>query len=104
MGARQVGTEEVTGGELRGGRWFGSKVGFGLWWSLVEAEAHGETGGGVGWTGEGLVAMNGTGRWRRPNRPESRKTATICRLLAERVLWGGLGSPECSEELGGLLL
>ena len=33
VGARQVGTEEVTGGELRGGRWFGGKVGFGLWWS-----------------------------------------------------------------------
>ena len=43
MGARQAGTEEVTGGELRGGRWFGSKVGFGLWWSLVEAEALGSS-------------------------------------------------------------
>ena len=43
MGARQVGTEEVTGGELRGGRWFGSKVSFRLWWSLVEAEALGSS-------------------------------------------------------------
>ena len=43
MGARQVGTEEVTGGELRGGRWFGSKGGFGLWWSLVDAEALGSS-------------------------------------------------------------
>ena len=43
MGARQVGTEEVTGGELRGGRRFGSKVSFGLWWSLVEAEALGSS-------------------------------------------------------------
>ena len=39
MGARQAGTEEVTGGELRGGRRFGSGVGFGLRGSLVEAEA-----------------------------------------------------------------
>ena len=33
VGARQVGTEEVTGGELRGGQRFGSRVDFGLWWS-----------------------------------------------------------------------
>ena len=39
MGARRVGTEKVTGGELRGGRRFGSRVGFGLRGSLVEAEA-----------------------------------------------------------------
>ena len=39
----QAGTEEVTGGELRGGRWFGSKGGFRLWWSLVEAEALGSS-------------------------------------------------------------
>ena len=43
MGARQVWTEEVTGGELRGGCRFGSKVSFGLWWSLVEAEALGSS-------------------------------------------------------------
>ena len=43
VSARQVGTEEVTGGELRRGRWFGSKWGFGLWWSLVEAEALGSS-------------------------------------------------------------
>ena len=44
MGARQAGMEEVTGGELRGGRRFGSRVGFGLRWSLVEAEALGKIG------------------------------------------------------------
>ena len=38
-----MGTEEVTGGELRGGRRFGSRVGFGLRWSLVEAEALGSS-------------------------------------------------------------
>ena len=43
VGARQLGTEEVTSGELRGGRWFGSKWGFGLWWSLVVAEALGSS-------------------------------------------------------------
>ena len=43
VGARQVGTEEAADCELRGGRWFGSKVGFGLWWSLVEAEALGSS-------------------------------------------------------------
>ena len=43
MGARQAGTEEVTGGELRGGRWFGSRVGFGLQGSLVEAEVLGSS-------------------------------------------------------------
>ena len=43
VGARRVGTEKVTGGELRGGRWFGSRVGFGLRWSLVEAEALGSS-------------------------------------------------------------
>lgn len=43
MGARQVGTEEVTGGELCGGRRFGSKVSYGLWWSLAEAESLGSS-------------------------------------------------------------
>ena len=37
------GVEGVTGGELRGGRWFGSKVGFGLRWFLVEAEVLGSS-------------------------------------------------------------
>ena len=53
--------------------------------------SRGESDGGVGWVGEGLVATNGTGRRRRPNRPESRKTATNRRLLAEGVLWGWPG-------------
>ena len=43
MGARQVGTEEVTGGELRGGRGYGSKGGFGLRWFPIEAEALGSS-------------------------------------------------------------
>ena len=41
MGARQVGMEEVTGGELRGGRWFGSHWGFELRWFPIKFERWG---------------------------------------------------------------
>ena len=41
MGARQVRTEEAAGGELRGGRWFGSKWGFGLRWFPIKFERWG---------------------------------------------------------------
>ena len=43
MGVRQVGTEEVTGGELRGGGGYGGEVIFGFRWSLVEPEALGSS-------------------------------------------------------------
>ena len=43
MVARQVGTEGAAGGELRGGRRFGSDWGFGLRWFPIEAEALGSS-------------------------------------------------------------
>ena len=43
MGARSSGVEEIAGGELRGGGGYGGEVVFGLWWSLVEAEALGSS-------------------------------------------------------------
>ena len=43
MGVRQVGTEEVTGGELRGGGGYGGEVIFGFRWSLVEPEVLGSS-------------------------------------------------------------
>ena len=58
-------------------------------WAAPQDE--GEMGGGVGWAGEGLVATNGTGRRRWLNRPESGKTATNQRLLAEGVAMGWRG-------------
>src|SRR4051812_3993672 len=60
--ARSVGVEGVAGGELRGGRQLREYWGFGLRWCSSEFEVlgglqdRGETGGGVGWTGEGLAA------------------------------------------------
>ena len=38
---RLAGVEGVTGGELRGGRWFGSNRGFGLRWFLIRFERWG---------------------------------------------------------------
>ena len=43
MGVRQVGMEEVTGGELRGGGGYGGEVTFGFRRSLAEAEALGSS-------------------------------------------------------------
>ena len=67
MVARQVGTEEVTGGELRGGRRFGSKVSFGLRWSPIKVEALGSSAWTRGsewwrWMGGGVA---GCGEWHR---------------------------------------
>ena len=50
--ARQVGTEGVAGGELRGGGGFGWFGGFELWWSLVAFEKLG-----------GSVRSRGNGWW-----------------------------------------
>ena len=72
----------VAGGELRGGEGYGSEVSFGLRWFPIEAEALGSsarTRGSEWWRwmgGECLVATNGTGRQRRPNRPELGKMAS----------------------------
>ena len=48
----------------------------------VALHDQGESGGGAGWTGEGLLATNGVGEWRRPNLPKMGKKASRCRSLA----------------------
>ena len=59
-----AGVEGIAGGELRGGGGFGRIWGFGLRWFPVElrgwAALHdqGESGGGAGWTREGLLTTN----------------------------------------------
>ena len=49
-----------------------------------------ESGGGAGWAGRALVAVNGAGRRRWPNRPETGKTAFPGRLQANGALGGRL--------------
>ena len=53
-------------------------------WTAPQDE--GESGGGVGWTGEGLVATKRTGGRQWPSWPETGKTASPGRLRARGVL------------------
>ena len=63
----------------------GSRSGLSSWAApQVEVESF----GGVGRTGGALVVVNGAVTWRRPNRPESGKMASLRRLLTIRVPWG----------------
>ena len=48
----------------------------------------GEASGGAGWAGECLVATNGTGRQRRPNRPEVGEMASSGQSTARGALGG----------------
>ena len=107
MGVRQVGTEEVTGGELRGGGGYGGEVIFGFRWSLVEPEALGSS-----------ARLRGSSWWRwigggSSGCDERHWIAAATELAGdeeERTFpddcwpWehygGGLGLPECSEEHG----
>ena len=63
MGVRQVGTEEVTGGELRGGGGYGGEVVFGLRWSPIEVGLLGSSARTRGsywwrWLGESVAACD----------------------------------------------
>ena len=86
--------------------------GFGRIWGLgyggsrsslrggVAPQGLGESNGGAGWTGEVLLATQGTGaRGGRTVRRRGRRPFPVDCWLRE-CYGGGLGSPECSEELG----
>ena len=60
----------------------------------------GESNGGAGRAGEAQLTTHGTGVWRRPNRPETRKKASPHRLPAKGALGGGLRLPGVLVELG----
>ena len=107
MGVRQVGTEEVTGGELHGGGGYGGEVIFGFLRSLVEAEALGSSTRLWGhswwcWIGGG---GSGCGEWHwiaaatEVAGDEEERTFPDDCWLREHYR-GGLGLPECSEEHG----
>ena len=93
MVARQVGTEGVAGGELRGGEGFGWIWGPVLWWFPDAAEGLGGSArsrGGGWWCytrGGALVATEWTGERRRLHWSEMGKKTFLGRLRAR-------GAPE----------